>query len=107
MPDAMERSFPKITEEEAAALIRRDGMKPGGTGRMDYAGRVVAHEPTGSGVTKAACKVIVKQRLCGSGMKWTEGGAAVVLSLRVLSSTPERLDQFWSKVDRWGFPVTA
>jgi hypothetical protein len=40
-------------------------------------------------------------------MKWTEGGAAVVLSLRALSYTPERWDQFWSKVDRWGFPVAA
>jgi hypothetical protein len=35
---------------------------------MDYAGRVAANEPIGSGVTEAACKVIVKQRLCGSGM---------------------------------------
>src|SRR5512142_117943 len=78
-----------------------------GAGRMDYASRVAADEPIGSGVTEAACKVIVKQRLCGSGMKWTEGGAAVVLSLRALSYTPERWDQFWSKVDRWGFPVAA
>src|SRR5512143_2448458 len=76
-------------------------------GRMDYAARVAAGEPIGSGVTEAACKVIVKQRLCGSGMKWTEDGAAVVLSLRALSYTPERWDQFWSKVDRWGFPVAA
>jgi hypothetical protein len=76
-------------------------------GRMDYAARVAAMEPIGSGVTEAACKVIVKQRLCGSGMKWTEDGAAVVLSLRALSYTPERWNQFWSKVDRWGFPVAA
>src|SRR5437588_11870408 len=78
-----------------------------GTGRMDYASRVAANEPIGSGVTEAACKVIVKQRLCGSGMKWSEEGAAVVLSLRALSYTPERWNQFWSKVDRWGFPVAA
>jgi hypothetical protein len=78
-----------------------------GAGRMNYAGRVAANEPIGSGVTEAACKVIVKQRLCGSGMKWTEGGAAVVLSLRTLSYTPGRWDEFWSKVDRWGFPVAA
>jgi hypothetical protein len=78
-----------------------------GSGRMNYAGRVVANEPIGSGVTEAACKVIVKQRLCGSGMKWSEGGAAVVLSLRTLSYTPGRWDEFWSKVDRWGFPVAA
>ena len=69
--------------------------------------RVAANEPIGSGVTEAACKVIVKQRLCGSGMKWKESGAAAVLSLRCLSYTPERWDQFWSKIDRWGFPVAA
>ena len=78
-----------------------------GAGRMDYAGRVAANEPIGSGVTEAACKVIVKQRLCGSGMKWKEPGAAAVLSLRCLSHTPERWSQFWAKVDRWGFPVAA
>ena len=41
------------------------------------------------------------------GMKWTEEGASVVLSLRALSYTPERWGQFWEKVDRWGFPVAA
>jgi len=30
----------------------------------------------GSGVTEAACKTIVKQRLCQSGMKWLELGAS-------------------------------
>ena len=78
-----------------------------GAGRMDYAARVAAGEPIGTGVTEAACKVIVKQRLCGSGMKWKEAGAAAVLSLRCLSYTPERWSQFWAKIDRWGFPVAA
>jgi hypothetical protein len=76
-------------------------------GRMDYAARVARNEPIGSGVTEAACKVIVKQRLCGSGMKWKESGAAAVLSLRCLSYTAGRWDQFWAKIDRWGFPVAA
>ena len=74
-------------------------------GRMDYAARVSAMDPIGSGVTEAACKVIVKQRLCGSGMKWKEAGAAAVLSLRCLSYTTDRWAQFWSKIDRWGYPV--
>jgi hypothetical protein len=52
---------------------------------MDYATWVEADLPIGSGVTEAACKVIVKQRLCGSGMKWTEDGAAAVLSVRCLT----------------------
>jgi hypothetical protein len=46
--------------------------------------------PLGSGVTEAACKVIVNQRLCGSGMKWKEPGAVAVLSVRCLTYTTER-----------------
>ena len=102
---ARERPWAKGDEDVQRAISYFANQS--GAGRMDYPSRVAAHEPIGSGVTEAACKVIVKQRLCGSGMKWTEEGAAVVLSLRALSYTPERWSQFWSKVDRWGFPVAA
>jgi hypothetical protein len=102
---ARERPWAKDHEEVQRAITYFANQW--GAGRMDYAGRVAANEPIGSGVTEAACQVIVKQRLCGSGMKWTEDGAAVVLSLRTLSYTPGRWDEFWSKVDRWGFPVAA
>jgi hypothetical protein len=102
---ARERPWAKDDEDVQKAITYFANQS--GAGRMDYAARVAADEPIGSGVTEAACKVIVKQRLCGSGMKWTEDGAAVVLSLRALSYTPERWDQFWSKIDRWGFPVAA
>jgi hypothetical protein len=78
-----------------------------GAGRMGYRSRVEVNEPIGSGVTEAACKVLVKQRLCGSGMKWKEPGAAAVLSLRCLTYTTERWSQFWGKIDRYGFPVAA
>ena len=76
-------------------------------GRMKYAELVEQHIPIGSGVTEAACKVLVKQRLCGSGMRWKERGAAAVLSVRCLTYTPERWSQFWSRIDRGGFPVAA
>jgi hypothetical protein len=102
---ARERPWAKSDEHVERAITYFTNQSK--AGRMDYASRVTAHEPIGSGVTEAACKVIVKQRLCGSGMKWSENGSAVVLSLRALSYTPERWDQFWSKVDRWGFPVTV
>ena len=102
---ARERPWAKDDEDVQRAVTYFANQS--GAGRMDYAARVSANEPIGSGVTEAACKVIVKQRLCGSGMKWTEEGAAVVLSLRALSYTPERWGQFWSKVDRWGFPIAA
>ena len=76
-------------------------------GRMDYATWVEASLPIGSGVTEAACKVLVKQRLCGSGMKWKEAGAAAVLSVRCLTYTTGRWSQSWSKIDRCWFPVAA
>ena len=102
---ARERPWAKDNEDVQRAITYFANQW--GAGRMDYAGRVAANEPIGSGVTEAACKVIVEQRLCGSGMKGTEGGAAVVLSLRTLSYTTGRWDEFWSKVDRRGFPVAA
>jgi hypothetical protein len=73
--------------------------------QMKYAERVKANLPIGSGVTEAACKTLVKMRLCKTGAKWTEQGAAVVLSLRALVYTEGRWEQFWAKVDRYGFPV--
>jgi hypothetical protein len=76
-------------------------------GRMDYATWVEENLPIGSGVTEAACQVLVKQRLCGSGMRWKEPGAAAVLSVRCLTHTTERWSQFWSKIDQYGFPVAA
>jgi hypothetical protein len=75
--------------------------------RMGYAQRVKEKLPIGSGVTEAACKTLVKMRLCRSGAKWREQGAAAVLSLRAVSYTPGRWEQFWAKVDRYGFPIES
>ncbi len=91
---------------DVAAAVTYFGNQSG-AGRMDYPPLVAASVPIGSGVTEAACKVLVKQRLCGSGMKWKEPGAAAVLSLRGLTYTTERWSQFWARIDRTGFPVAA
>lgn len=40
--------------------------------------------PLGSGITEAACKTVVTQRLKLSGMRWTPGGAQAILNLRVV-----------------------
>ncbi len=40
--------------------------------------------PCGSGVTEAACKTVVNQRLKLSGMRWKKAGAQVILDLRIL-----------------------
>ncbi len=75
--------------------------------QMKYAERVEANLPIGSGVTEAACKTIIKMRMCRGGAKWKEEGAQAVLSLRTLIYSEGRWEQFWAKVDRYGFPVSV
>ncbi len=72
---------------------------------MDYATHIQNKLPIGSGVTEAACKTLVKQRLCGSGMRWKDKGAKVILSLRALIQSKGRWDQFWNNIDRYGSQV--
>jgi hypothetical protein len=102
---AAEKGVPPDHPEIEAALTYFGNQSK--AGRMDYAPLVESSIPIGSGVTEAACKVLVKQRLCGSGMKWKEPGAAAVLSLRCLTYTTDRWSQFWGKIDRYGFPMVA
>jgi len=75
--------------------------------QMYYANYRKKGYPIGSGVTEAACKTLVKQRLCCSGMKWVERGARVILSLRTLVLTDQRWQQFWSKINQYGFAMPA
>ena len=72
---------------------------------MDYPTHVEQNLPIGSGVTEAACKTLVKQRLCCSGMRWKEQGAKVVLSLRALVQSKGRWQQFWQKIEQYGAQV--
>ncbi|MFN4886879.1 MAG: ISKra4 family transposase, partial [Pseudanabaena sp.] len=73
--------------------------------QMLYVEAISSNLPIGSGITEAACKVIIKARLGCSGMKWKDWGASVVLSLRALSYTKGRWQQFWSKISRYGFSL--
>ena len=74
---------------------------------MGYAEHMEKNLPIGSGVTEAACKTLVKQRLCGSGMRWKDKGAKVILSLRALVQSKGRWQQFWDKIDQYGSHVYA
>lgn len=71
-------------------------------GRMNYASYRKRHLPIGSGVTEAACKSLVKQRMCGSGMKWRSAGADDVLTLRAITRTHGAWQEFWGRVARQG-----
>lgn len=70
--------------------------------RMNYAAHTAHQLPIGSGVTEAACKTLVKQRLCCSGMRWKNQGAGILLSLRSLVQSGDRWDQFWHKINQYG-----
>lgn len=70
--------------------------------RMNYAEYAAKNLPIGSGVTEAACKTLIKQRLCRSGMLWKDKGASIVLSLRALVMTTDRWSQFWNKISNNG-----
>ena len=55
--------------------------------QMDCRGFLAEGLPIGSGVTDAACKTLVKQRLCASSKRWKIKGAGIVLNLRALPQT--------------------
>ncbi len=73
--------------------------------KMVYPEALSRHLPIGSGVTEAACKTLVKQRMCRSGMRWKEEGASMLLTLRSLVCSTGHWRSFWEKMDRYGFPV--
>jgi len=75
--------------------------------KMRYSKNQKENLPIGSGVTESACKTLVKQRLCNSGMRWKQVGAQAVLSLRALSHTDSRWDQFWGKLDQHGYSLAV
>ena len=62
--------------------------------RMQYAAARANHLPIGSGVTEAACKTLVTQRLKCSGMRWKTKGGQGVLTIRGLIQS-NRFDSGW------------
>jgi hypothetical protein len=74
-------------------------------GRMKYSYSLARNWPIGSGVTEAACKTLIKHRLCKSGSRWKDEGALAVLSIRGLRLTPGRWQEFWRNLDHYGCPT--
>lgn len=73
--------------------------------KMSYAYHIKNYLPIGSGVTEAACKVLIKQRMCISGSRWKDEGASCVLALRSLKLTTGRWQQFWAYTMRHGCTI--
>lgn len=75
--------------------------------KMKYKKMIDMNAPIGSGVTEAACKVIVKERMCKAGMRWKKDGAQMVLKLRTMNQTNGHWEYFWNRVDQFGFEFAA
>ncbi len=73
--------------------------------RRKYSYSVQRNWPIGSGVTEAACKTLIKHRLCKSGSRWKDDGALAVLSIRALRLTTGRWEEFWRNLDQYGCPT--
>lgn len=61
---------------------------------MDYARFRRNGWPIGSGPVEAACKTLVKERMCRSGMRWTNEGGQTILDIRSLIKS-NRWETFW------------
>lgn len=64
--------------------------------RMAYADFRRYGLPIGSGPVEAACKTLVKTRLCRSGMQWSWQGGQRILQLRTYVKS-QRWDAFWNQ----------
>ena len=65
--------------------------------RMEYATFQERGWPIGSGPVEAACKTLVKARLCRSGMRWTRRGGQHILALRTYIKS-NRWDAAWQHI---------
>ena len=63
---------------------------------MSYADFLARGLPIGSGPVEAACKSIIKTRLCRSGMRWSRKGGQRILHLRCFVKS-NRWDIFWKQ----------
>jgi hypothetical protein len=66
--------------------------------RMRYAEFRRRDLPIGSGPVEAACKTLIKTRLCRSGMRWSHEGGQAVLALRTYAKS-NRWDVFWKQLN--------
>ena len=73
--------------------------------KMNYAQALENNYPIGSGVTEAACKTLIKTRMCRSGMRWKKEGASMLLTLRALVCPTGVWDKFRVKISNYGFPA--
>jgi hypothetical protein len=94
---------PEQSEELTRKLGTCIGYLERNLERMEYALVRGENMPIGSGIIEAACKCVVKERVCGSGMRWKRPALQGVLTLRCLDRSSDRWDQFWKRCATFGY----
>jgi hypothetical protein len=101
-PQRVIRSIDYYAQTKKLSKPRRESLQAERTffrnngHRMDYARFRREGWPIGSGPVEAACKSVVKTRLCRSGMRWSRTGGQYILSLRTFLKS-DRWDAVWQK----------
>ena len=72
--------------------------------KMTYADFRRRGLPIGSGPVEAACKTLVKTRLCRSGMRWSREGGQRILDLRTYAKS-NRWRPFWNQYKELRYAV--
>jgi hypothetical protein len=81
----------RVQLREQRTYFKRNGK------RMHYATVRTNGWPIGSGPIEAACKTLVKTRLCRSGMRWSRPGGQRILALRTYVKS-NRWDSAWQHI---------
>lgn len=85
----LSKQFPKNKKLKSELAYFRNNRH-----KMNYAQAIASHYPIGSGVTEAACKTLVTQRMKCAGMRWDLTGGQGVLTARGLIQS-EQFDKGW------------
>lgn len=85
----------KLTKWAPAELSKQRTYFHNNRARMTYADFRARGLPIGSGPVEAAGKMLVKVRLCRSGMRWTRTGGQHILAARTLIKS-NRWNAIWS-----------
>jgi hypothetical protein len=84
----------KLPTDRAEELKSELTFFKGNVRKMHYSFFLKKGWPIGSGVVEAACKSVVKTRLCRSGMRWSIPGGQAILNLRSIVKS-NRWESFW------------
>lgn len=84
----------KLSTERAKEVEQQITFFSRNKNKMQYAAFRRRNLPIGSGPVEAACKTLVKSRMCRSGMRWSTAGGQNILQLRTYVKS-NRWEAFW------------